>query len=380
MLGTVEMVAYVLGELYISPRAGFILYRRPDSGAVSKAAFEDYMRIRHPLLGWPSPSEFGGERFDPSGSRWIPSFPEEGTETISLYGDSFTYGSEVSHEDAWSNVLSKMVGNRVANFGVGGHGTDQAYLRFKHKTKDPAKTVILTIFPDNLKRNVNQQRYFLSPSSQGTFGLKPRFILTGDSLELQNLPEMSYSEFLASFDEPGRLFSHEYFAPGSRDGPIVWSFPFTAAIARTMGFPQVRSWLSGKPGWYGFAQKGHPSRSLTIAVLIGREFASLARKRNKRAMVLILPSQTSYNYYVDTGNPATKQLTDELKRVGVEAHDLTYGMRQYLDERSYSELQLPPGATDSHLNAEGNRVIAELVYQLIFGQRVNHSVAPPQAK
>ena len=127
------------GKLYIIPRANFIFYRKPDTEDILKADFENYMKMRHPVLGWPSPSVFGDEQFDGSGSRWIPSFPAEDTEVVSLYGDSYTYATDVSHEDAWSNILSKMVGGRVANFGVGGYGTDQAYLRFNRNIDDHAK-------------------------------------------------------------------------------------------------------------------------------------------------------------------------------------------------------------------------------------------------
>jgi len=60
-----------------------------------------------------------------------------------LYGDSFTEGSGVDPEHAWSNVLSQLLHCRVANFGVSGYGTDQAYMRFLNNQRDPARVVVL---------------------------------------------------------------------------------------------------------------------------------------------------------------------------------------------------------------------------------------------
>jgi hypothetical protein len=360
-----ELSSYMTGRFYIIPRRKFIFYLTPDSKDISKANFEDYMKMRHPILGWPSPSAFGGERFDGSGSRWIPSFPDTNTQVVSLYGDSYTYGADVGHRDAWSNVLSKMIGARVANFGVGGYGTDQAYLRFKFNIDDHAETVILTIFPDNLKRNVNQQRYFLSPHSGSVFGLKPRFIPADDSVRSVSLPEMNHSEFVASFDNPRGFFDHEFFIPNTSDGPIVWSFPYSASILKAISFPQVRYLLAGKPGWYGFLDENHPSGTLVVTALIIREFVSLAERRNKRAIVVTLPSHTSYDFYKRSGELAMQPLLDRLKEVNVVAYDLTDGIHRYLAKRDYSELKVSGLPIHQHFNAEGNRLIAELVYQLI---------------
>jgi hypothetical protein len=375
VLMALELFSYLAGQYYIIPRANFIFYRRADTEDITRESFETYMKMRHPMLGWPSPSVFGDERYDGSGSRWIPSFPVSGTEVVSLYGDSYTYAEDVSHEEAWSNVLSRMVGGRVANFGVGGYGTDQACLRFRGNTDDHAKTAILTIFPDNVKRNVNQQRYFLSPGPGSIFGLKPIFVLTDDSLRSVPLPEMTYAEFLESFDEPRRFFDHEFFLPNTSDGPIRWSFPYTQSISKAILSNQIRSWLSGRPGWYGYLREDHPSGALMITARIIQQFVSLAEKRNKKAIIVFLPSRSSYDLYVRSGELAMRPLLNLLKKNDIEAHDLTPGIHQYLSKRSYSSLKVSKTSGHPHFNEEGNRLIAELVYQLIC----KTGIPPPPA-
>src|SRR5262245_47133203 len=71
-------------------------------GVIYQAPSEDFVRQVHEykpdqLLGWPSPELLGTGEIDSSGSRLIPSFPDPGQEAcVSTYGDSFTWGSEVT--------------------------------------------------------------------------------------------------------------------------------------------------------------------------------------------------------------------------------------------------------------------------------------------
>ena len=125
--------------------------RRPWEG------YGAYLRDRDPLLGWPYPSSLNQRQRDASGSRLIPAFPDprEHQVCVSVYGDSFTWGAEVDDEHASGNVLSRRLGCRVANSGVNGYGTDQAYLRFRSKVEDEAEIVILSHFSVLIMRNVN---------------------------------------------------------------------------------------------------------------------------------------------------------------------------------------------------------------------------------
>ncbi|MDH3234475.1 MAG: hypothetical protein OEQ29_13230, partial [Alphaproteobacteria bacterium] len=191
LVASAETISYVGMTYFIQPRDTSAFFETPK---IERSAFERYVRRRDGLLGWPAPSAFGGEGFDVSGSRPIPAFPKIGSECISLYGNSFTYGAEVTDAEAWSNVLSKKIGCRVANYGVIGYGTDQAYLRFRGNTKDASKLVILGIFATNLMRNVNQYQYFINGFS--TFSLKPRFVLKNDKLQLIELPKLTYNQLM----------------------------------------------------------------------------------------------------------------------------------------------------------------------------------------
>ena len=80
--------------------------------AETGANFAEYLGRRHPVLGWPA-----GENSTPRHA------PESERRTnqpalVSLYGESFTFGSEVSDEEAWGNRLAAKLDARVDNFVV----------------------------------------------------------------------------------------------------------------------------------------------------------------------------------------------------------------------------------------------------------------------
>ena len=104
---------------------------------------------------------------DETGSRIIPAYPDPNRfpACVSLYGDSVTWAAEVDNEHAWSNVLSLLLGCRVANYGGGGYGADQAYLRFKLNSRDKSKVVIIRDYAAALA--TTGKKWFWGPLCQG---------------------------------------------------------------------------------------------------------------------------------------------------------------------------------------------------------------------
>ena len=151
VLASCEFLAYLATSFLVSKSLYFCPLRITES-------YERYQSRLQPTLGWPFKDYIKRMQhsYDASGSRPIPAFPDPNRTPpcVSLYGDSFTEATGVDHEHAWSNVLSRLLNCRASNFGVAGYGTDQAYLRFLLNTQDPAKVVILGIFPENIQRDV----------------------------------------------------------------------------------------------------------------------------------------------------------------------------------------------------------------------------------
>jgi hypothetical protein len=190
--------------------------------------YESYLKMRDPVLGWPSPQTIGEKdgAFDEKGARPSPAFADGHAQPcVSVYGDSFAWSSGVDDEHAWPNVLARSIGCRVDNFGVGGYGTDQAYLRFRQNVRagrESAPIVVAAIFTEDIRRNVNQLRGFIFPTDRSQFGLKPRFIIGSDGdLKLVPIPAFTHAEFDSALRNPAAFFPYEFFLPGSNDG-LVW--------------------------------------------------------------------------------------------------------------------------------------------------------------
>ena len=368
MLLIVEVGAYVsLKILQVFPTAKALFYSPPE---LSIEEYREYLKIRDSRLGWPNPDQVGGDRFDITGSRPIPTFPTPGNECLSLYGDSFTYGDEVSNADAWSNVLSILLKCRVANYGVPAYGTDQAYLRFEGNETDVAPVTILGVYALELLRNISQYLYFqLGSNSSGdtpkTF--KPRFILRDRRLELVPLPYIPTNQLEAFLAAPHQFLPHETFLPGTQFGPSRVTFPYVLTLLRLVWNERVITKLRGQPSWFAFAKPGHPSQALEVTVGIVEKFASLCRQRGKRCLVVLFPTGSSYNYYRKTETLALQSLGEVLQRFGIDALDVTPGLAQYLGEQSYCTLLT--ACSNGHYNPEGNRVVARLIHARLVQNR-----------
>jgi hypothetical protein len=75
------------------------------------------------------------------------------------YGNSFTHCDQVSDGETWEEYLAAHLREPVMNFGVGGYGVYQAFLRMRRQEAiEPARYVILNIWHDDHFRNLDSWR------------------------------------------------------------------------------------------------------------------------------------------------------------------------------------------------------------------------------
>ena len=112
---------------------------------------------------------------------------------IAAFGDSYTAGDDVNDSDVWTNqleitLIEAGIRAEVLNFGVGGFGMGQAYLRWQKLGRAFEPDIVIFGFQaENLSRNINIFRH-LYRQSPGILFSKPRFILTDGELEVLNMP------------------------------------------------------------------------------------------------------------------------------------------------------------------------------------------------
>ena len=96
---------------------------------------------------------------------------------ISSYGDSLCFCRYVNDDKTWQHTLSKKIKKNVRNFGVGNHGLDQAFLKFKRnyeKKIDRPKKVIFLFGPETIRRNVSLWKHYYEFGNYLNF--KPAFL------------------------------------------------------------------------------------------------------------------------------------------------------------------------------------------------------------
>jgi hypothetical protein len=355
-----ETVSY-FGQGYLASRG--IIYEPPQGSRL-----RDILKLRpDPRLGWPSPELFGKGDYDRSGSRVNPSFSDPDQEAcVSAYGDSFTWGAEVPNDAAWSNVLSTLLHCRVANFGVGGYGTDQAYLRFTYNERDRAKVVILGYFSENLVRNVNQFRLFLYRDNG--YGLKPRFILENGTLKLVPLPSLSAEEYVAMTRHPGSVLVHDYFLPGGPSGTTQSGFPFTISLLRTFANYRIRSQLSREPFWAAFYGRGHPSQALEVTSSIMQSFHRDARLSGRTPVIVFFPFTLDLRNYQKNKIWTYQPLLDDLHAHGIDALNIGEGLADHLGGKDPCSLFTE--CDRGHFNRETNAVTAKLIAQYLSSRHL----------
>ncbi|UVT16055.1 MAG: hypothetical protein H8K04_00360 [Nitrospira sp.] len=118
---------------------------------------------------------------------------------IALVGDSYTFAEDVAFEDSWGYQLEKELGAdfEVLNFGVGGYGVDQAYLRYEKDVRRWNPKIVILGFPSS---NVERSMIFYHPLTSQWWDFpfsKPRFVLRDGKLQTLNVPPLTPQELFS---------------------------------------------------------------------------------------------------------------------------------------------------------------------------------------
>jgi len=122
-----------------------------------------------------------------------------GRKRVLLFGDSFTAGMLLPQDETWAHYLDTKSGDlEVVNFGVGGYGMGQSYLRYR-QVKDKLKFnyVFLMIVPtSDLFRDINIIRSMAS-KKWDSHKTNARFIIDNGELKLIPSPYETINEMIS---------------------------------------------------------------------------------------------------------------------------------------------------------------------------------------
>lgn len=335
-----------------------------DPGRITQS-FDAYVSRRDPMLGWAPRPDMPG--VDVKGARAVPADMRAGPVCVSLFGDSFTWALPVTDGETWGVLLARRLGCGVANFGVVGYGSDQAYLRYLERPK-LGGIVFLNHLTENVLRNVTQFRNLIYPGPE--LALKPRFMESGDGPVLVPVPRIAPDELATFLADPSTVLTHEYFLPGTADGLAEAKFPYLWSVLRAaVQSRQVEAALTGLPAYADFYAPDHPSRALAVTERIFDEFAAAARANGQIPVVTIIPTCRELRHAQKTGVWTYAPLAVHAREEAYLFLDAGPELLRRLDgappDGIYERVH---GACSGHFNAAGYEHLAEIASAFLWKQ------------
>lgn len=290
--------------------------------------------------------------------------PGPGVVRVAAFGDSFVYCNEVANNDSWPTLMESLSPRiEVLNYGVGGYGTDQAFLRYMREGPSSSPDVVIIGFaPDDLRRVINVYRRFISNRELPL--VKPRFVLeSGGRLVLvpNPLPQPSdYEKYLrqpASIIELGR--HDQLYQPAVYENPL-FDYSATVRVLVTVATRIYSRYVDADRLFSGnlFSRS---STAFKIQAALLEKFSSAVQASGAMPIVVIFPDRDSV-VEGRRGRPKIfDPLVDHLRRRGITVADLTDAFVAEDGRFDIAEWFMPGG----HYSPLANRHVASRLGQYI---------------
>ena len=332
------------------------------------------------VLGWSiKPNGFWQDLYRSNskglrGDREYPVIPPNNSIRISSFGDSYTHCDDVKNEESWQEQLHNADHRlEVLNFGVGGYGLDQAFLRYREEgTLYGSHIILIGFMKENINRLVNVFRPFYFPGIPLT---KPRYFIRGNELILFHNPLSTLNDcsvllhnpkaLLSKFGENDyyyKLFPKEHFLDFS---PSVRLFKLLYYTMYNRYLEYSGRTIYDKNGAYN-----QNSEAFRICTKLFDEFYYSAQKNKSLPIIILFPGPSDVERYhknrIKDYSPLIQyfnsrgyryiDLLDAFEKYGVSSHsDDLYGkshhaplgnlyvakaILDYLKENNFTNLQV----------------------------------------
>lgn len=283
-----------------------------------------------------------------------------GRAALATFGDSHTFCEQVLDHESWQEYLSAELGQEVYNFGTGGYGTDQAFLKFREKfALVETPVVVLGLVAENINRLVNVYRpfYYIKTGQRVT---KPRFRLVDGKLELVPNP-VPAEEFLSRLRDPSfieKIGRDDYWY--NRNDYPVFRFPYSRILVNKRMWTEFFYYKLGyaiddlNPRPWENLWKNPDATDLMFAIF--DSFVEEAEAADSIPVILIIPVKkelrAKIHNEVDADGPT--RILEYCKRMNYRCFYPIDGFVEHV-ERGESIKSLYSG----HLSPAGNRLIAQ---------------------
>lgn len=284
----------------------------------------------HPELGW-----------DAYQGKSRPSTTGFENTCSSAFGDSFTHSDEVNDDEAWTSLLSVKFECEVENYGVGGYGLDQTYLKVKNKPLI-GRYVFIGVYQEMLRRN-HAASWSYYNSRKGTVP-KPYFYQQEDGgYVLQSVPENASDEQVMYQhhlnDRYYRIYNIHFPYSYTLLRNLYYKLNIFAGRALILDKPRTRVWIDG--------EVVELSRFLITSIV------NEVQKKGGVPILLFLPSLSDLNKGHNPYNGFYTQIREVLP--GTCTLDAFNSLKMATDKGE--KLSAPK----LHYNVRGNQIIADYV-------------------
>jgi hypothetical protein len=282
---------------------------------------------------------------------------------IAAFGDSFVYGEEVGTREAWPSQMEALDPSlEVLNYGVGGYGVDQAFLRYRREVgRFQPQYVIMGFVPDDLRRLVSVYRGFMAPHELPF--TKPRFVLSGDSLVLLPAPLRDTADYRRLADHPrsvAELGKHDQmYRPEMYENPL-YDRSATVRLVTTV-WRQARNRMRNDDRIYDGDVFNRSSTAFRVQLRLFALFDREVRNAGAHPLILFFPDRPSLTRIQRGDRAPYAPLVEEVNRIGIDVVDLASAWPAPLDSAGVSALFAPWG----HYSARGNAQVAATVASAI---------------
>ncbi|MFH1755203.1 MAG: hypothetical protein ABIA59_05820, partial [Candidatus Latescibacterota bacterium] len=307
----------------------------------------DYL-AHSPTLGWTIKNNglSGLYRANSQGiraNREYPLTPPADTVRIAAFGDSFTHCDDVGNEDTWQermNAASEKV--EVINFGVGGYGLDQAFLRYQQDgIHFNPHIVFIGFMPENIYRAVNVFRPFYVPAT-GIPLAKSRFALKDDMLVLLGNPMPTLSDYDDLLARPKAILqglgAHDYYYQSPayyKKGPLDFLPSVRLFKIARLALTRISNTGSSNAGGSHYSKD---SEALKITLKIFDEFVASATENKSFPIIVLFPDKVDIISYRENGTRKYEPLIEHFEQHGHKYVDTLFAFEQYGKDSAIGEL------------------------------------------
>ena len=328
---------------------------------------------------------------DKIGSRKNDAVFKNSSNYFSSYGDSLCFCRYVDDNKTWQYNLAKKLKIKVRNFGVGNHGLDQAFLKFKRnyeKKIDRPKKVIFLFGPETIRRNVSLWKHYYEFGNYLNF--KPAFLYNKEKKKylLHKIPKFRKKNFFDLKLLQEKIRDYDIFYE-KKFLMYMWKRPYLFSLRKygirkiilllffTYSYLKNNSKFSYKfienlnlykninllGGLYFdfedkktmFKKDFYIDGTLNIIKLIDK----FCNKKKIKCHFVIVPTYYDLKYIKKSGDKYFGSLIDKSRKNNIEILSPLNKLMEYNCESIYADK-----AFGGHLNERGNKILANYLDEL----------------